>query len=139
MGGYYPPPTGVPPAGQYPGPPGQYPPPNGNPPSEAPGTPPAGGRYSPPASVYQMPSSASIYSVAQSSYQPGYYPAPPGENQWYLGTAIPDPHTPPAPHGVQKVPGYDPALTFNVVVEAINSSNDAQCQFLISRLSRIIY
>lgn len=68
---------------------------------------------------------------AQSSYyQPGYYSAPPVANQpaWYLGTPIPNPHAPAAYHGVQKVPGYDPALTYNTVVKAINSGHDAQCQ-----------
>ena len=63
-------------------------------------------------------------------YQPVYYPAPPVANQpsWYLGTLIPDPHAPPAQHGAQKVPDYDPALTYYSLVKALNSGNDHQCQ-----------
>lgn len=67
---------------------------------------------------------------ASSVYQPGYYPASSVPNQplWYLGTPIPDPHAPAAPHGIEKVPGYDPAVTYNVVVKAVHSSNHTQCQ-----------
>ncbi|KAF8799887.1 Annexin [Phlegmacium glaucopus] len=149
--GQYPPP----PPGQYPPPPGQYPPPPGppgqHPPSSATGqypspsgVPPAGqyptppptgappGQYAPPTGApptgHAVPSFAGAGAIAsQSSYQPGYLP-PPVANRplWYLGTAIPDPQAPPAPHGVQKVPGYDPAATFELVVKAINTVSDTQ-------------
>ncbi|KAF8174952.1 hypothetical protein BJ912DRAFT_989350 [Pholiota molesta] len=36
----------------------------------------------------------------------------------YLGAAIPDPAAPPAPHGIQKVPGYDPSHDYNEILRA---------------------
>lgn len=134
--GYYPSATGVPPAGQYPPstglpPVGQFPvaPPAGQhpPPPGAPTAP-----YQIPGAVPGFPGAGAI--ASQSPYQAGYFPPPPVARQplWYLGTAIPDPYAPPAPHGVQKVPGYDPTLTLGSVVKAINSSNEAQCQPITS-------
>jgi annexin A7/11 len=34
-----------------------------------------------------------------------YYPS---QNQWYLGSELPPIHSQPVPHGMLKVPGYDP-------------------------------
>jgi len=52
---------------------------------------------------------------------PYYAPMPhhPQDPLFYLGTAIPDPAAPPAAHGVQKVPGYDPASDYNQIARAI--------------------
>lgn len=73
--------------------------------------------------------------AAPSYYQPGYYPAPPVSNQpSYLGSPIPDPHAPAAHHGVQKVPGYDPALTYDAIVKVIHSGHDAQLSGILLAL-----
>ena len=58
----------------------------------------------------------------------GYYPPVANHPLWYLGTVIPDPQTPAAPYGLEKVPGYDPALTYFKVVKTINSGHDMECQ-----------
>jgi hypothetical protein len=123
--GQYLPPLGQPPTGQY-----------GPPPGPPPGQLPTGpylsftGQYPgvPPSGNYGIPIPQGADGFAP-PYQAGYYP-PPVANQpsWYLGTLIPDPHAPAAQHGVHKVPDYDPGLTYNSVVKAINGGHDLQCQ-----------
>ena len=136
--GAYPPPTGTPPTGGYPTgapTPGQYPS-NGQYilpigqqgiPGQYPGFSPAG-NY--PLPEVPIPQPTPLGGAPAAHYQPGYYPPPPPSNQplWYLGTFIPDPRAPPAQHGVQKVPDYDPAPTYHSVIKAISSGNDKQCQ-----------
>ena len=53
------------------------------------------------------------------------------EPLWYLGTPIVDPHAPPAPHGVVKVPGYDPAVDYEKIQKATGSGrgDEAKCMF----------
>ena len=51
-----------------------------------------------------------------SSNQPGHSLS----TLWYLGIAIPDPYAPAAHYGAQKVPGYNPALAYETLVNAID-------------------
>ncbi|KAF9478913.1 Annexin [Pholiota conissans] len=97
----YTPPAGAPPAGQYPPPPGA----------------PYGIPQQPYGSPYAMPG----FPPGGAPY--GAYPPPPAPMHHadplvYLGTAIPDPSAPPAPQGVQKVPGYDPSHDYIEILQA---------------------
>ena len=81
-------------------------------------------------------SDASVNVQAPHQGQAPYFPPPPMpmvhvEPLWYLGTPIVDPHAPPAPHGVIKVQGYDPAADYEKIQKATGSGrgDEAKCMF----------
>lgn len=67
-------------------------------------------------------SDAAVNVQAQAPYFPPPMPMVHAEPLWYLGTPIVDPHAPPAPHGVVKVSGYDPAVDYEKIQKATAGS-----------------
>ena len=70
-----------------------------------------------------FPSNDTTVNVQAPQAQVPYFPPPPmpmvhAEPLWYLGTPIVDAHAPPAPHGVIKVLGYDPAVDYEKIQKA---------------------
>ncbi|KIM35597.1 hypothetical protein M413DRAFT_449644 [Hebeloma cylindrosporum] len=138
--GQYPPPAGAPPQGQYP-PPAGAPPQGQYSPAPAPAAGPAqppttgqyppGGGYAPQYPPYGMPTAVpaphqpiipGVNPIVPLGPGPPY--APPGQDPlFFLGTVIPDPRALPAPLGVQKVPGYDPAHDYNHLTGALGNAN----------------
>jgi annexin A7/11 len=82
-----------------------------------------------------FPSNDATVNVQGPQAQAPYFPPPPmpmvhAEPLWYLGTPIVDPHAPPAPHGIVKVPGYDPAVDYEKIQKATAGRGDeAKCTF----------
>ena len=106
-------PTGPPPAGQY--------------------TPPTNTPYGAPQPPFGGPYAMPGYPAPPGGPMAQGYPAPMHQDPLiYLGTAIPDPAAPPAPLGVQKLPGYDPAHDYTAIIRATahDSVNESQRQSL---------